>query len=379
VPPPPSQWQPQSPFPTPRAPGAVVAIPFVVFGVIFALGIAGFVFTSQRAASKGGASVTGSGMPISQLATLSMKQTPESMAKITGVQVTHEAIGDLEMRVPLSGGEWDSMNVTWDPADPTHAKEVYLYTSATPKDDAAIRQRLLKLLGRRVDKNGNFYWQNTSVSYSGTNARAESSPAVGSTKNPHWKDAMDAAWDALRSSVLNMNVPVTDAELRDWLGRGYSLQSIGAIDPTIDVDHAQATVGPQFPGASSEVSIGLRFTMAVDHPWYGEAELTWANAKGGTLEEAMLRPPPQNENKFTSQADVEACVQAAYGKPYRVYEGDHLKGDHSTEWHPPEGGEVRVYEHMVDVTLSSPFTPKKMTRAGWTHAMSTLDACGKRR
>lgn len=377
APPVPSYQMPPAAMEPPRRPN-VLAVVIGVWVALLGAGIAGFVVMRQASGHTGGGVSIGSGLPVSQLATLSMKQTPESMAKVTGVQPERSTTGEIEMRVPLSGGAWDSINISWDAADPTHAKQAYVYTSAVPADDAAIRQRLAKLLGRRLDKNGSYYFHDTWVSYSGTSAYCEARRELGSEKFEHWKDAMDAAWDALRSTVLGLPVTVSDVEQRDWLGRGYTLQAIAAVDPSIDVDHAQSAMAPLFPGAASEVMIGLRFTLAVDHPWYGEAELTWANAKGGTLQEMMLRPPPQNDNKFTSQADVEACVQAALGKPSHVYEGDHLKGDHSTEWHPAEGGSVRVYEHMVDITLESPFSSKKMSRAGWTHVVNALDACGKR-
>ncbi len=143
-------------------------------------------------------------------------------------------------------------------------------------------------------------------------------------------DTPSVAIDYDQRMPVSHPVSAADVGQRDWLGRGYTLQAIEAVDPSIDVDHAKAAIARQFPAASSEVRIGLTFTMVIDHPWYGDANLTWGNAKGGTLQEMRLglsRP-----DGGTSQAEVEACVRAALGKPGRV---------------------------------------------GWTHVVRALNACGR--
>ena len=70
-------------------------------------------------------------------------------------------------------------------------------------------------------------------------------------------------------------------------------------------------------------------------------------------------------------------MQTALGGKPKVYEGDHLKGDHSTEWQPAVGGSIRVYEHMVNITLYSHFETKKMPRAEWTKLLVAMDGCGR--
>jgi hypothetical protein len=389
--------------PAGRVPRSNVGIILAVVGAVLGLGGAALaVMLASSGAARTGMDPTSTGaptaLPMARLATLSLRQTPEAMAKITGVAPTKDPSGDLAMRVPLSGGAWDALNVVWDASDPTHAKEVFTYASTAPANDAAIRQRVAAHLGRRFDKNDNFFFNGAYFSYGGTYARAAADLKISTDPNLHWKDQVDAMWDVLRASVLGLDVAISNGESRDWLGRGYPLTALGAIDPGIDVDRSTAAMQSAFPAVHSQIvnrstgamqsafpavhsqmSIRLQHTLAVDHPWYGEVEVKWPNAKGGTLEEAWLRPPPQMNNKFASQADVEACVKAAFGPPHRRYEGDHLGGDYSTDWQPAEGGEIRVYGQMVDVTVTSPFAPKKMSQAGWRKAMNALDACGRPR
>ena len=77
--------------------------------------------------------------------------------------------------------------------------------------------------------------------------------------------------------------------------------------------------------------------------------------------------------------NIKTCVQAAVGGKPRLYEGDHLKGDHSTDWTIPAGGEIRTYEHLVHITLSSHFTAHKMPRAEYTKLLDALDGCSKKK
>src|SRR5262249_29405838 len=150
------------------------------------------------------------------LATLSLAKTPESMAAITGQAATKDAVGDLAMTVPLSGTSFTRMELTWDPADPTHVLEVHLYGDAAPPHDAAIRQKLAQLLGRRFDKDGDMRWNGAAFSYDGTHARATADRKIVTSPNPYWKTQVDATWDVLRSVVLELPVTVSEAEQRDW-------------------------------------------------------------------------------------------------------------------------------------------------------------------
>jgi hypothetical protein len=328
----------------------------------------------------GSASSLSGGFPTAQLSTLTMKQTPESMAKITGVKAepTMPGSGSIDLTVPLSGGPYDRLRVEWDASDPTHAKEAYLYASNPVPGDATIRQKLGTLLGRRFDSKGNFNFGWTFLAYDATTASAHVELSMGSDKNAHWKDGMDAAWDVLRAGVLGQNVTVSDAEQRDWLGRGYTLTAVGGVDPATDVDHSTAVMTAAFPGVAMRKTLGIDHTIAIDHPWYGEAELDWPDKAKVGLSEVMIRPPPGAQS-FSNQHDIDACVTAAFGQPKTKGTPDHLSGDYDTTWTPPGGGEIRVYHHMVSLRVGDNPFGKAMPKGTWVEAMRALDLCGRRK
>ena len=315
-----------------------------------------------------GAPATGSWLPIADLAKLSLGQTPEAMAKVTGVPSKPTKLGKIGMRVPLSGGAWDTMAVTWDPADPSHAIAVVVFSSAAPADDAAIRERLTKLFGSRLRKDGTFLapWNSIMVSYDASSASAMYVGGFDSDAFPRWREAQDAAWDVVRSAVLGLDVTVTDAALRDWF-RGYPLSAIAELDPAIDVEHAAAAMEASFPGASPSVSRGFEVTMGVEHPVFGQIKLSWGRGKGSTLKEATLRPPLP-ASALASLEDLEARVQGALGKPAS-------RRDAGTFWKPAEGGQVLVTGSGVCITLSDPPSVRSMSRDGWRKVIGVLDAC----
>jgi hypothetical protein len=366
----------------PGAGGPQMQIVVAVIGVMVALGVCGFVFAlvGSRAHGGGVTGLTGGGgMSTASLATLSLAQTPVALAKVTGVQPTAIGGSDPNMMVTLSGGPYNRINFGWDKDDQSHVKMAYLYADTPPPNQAATHAKLATMLGPRFDSKGSMNWQGLNFSYDVDTAYAIGNPGVGIMKNPHWKEQVDAGWDVLRSVVLGLPVTVTDAEKRDWLGHGYTLASLATIDTTVDVDHATAMMQAAYPGVASEEMIGLRFTLAIDNPWFGEAELTWKNEKAGAFEEVLIRPPADHSTAFTNQTDIEACVQSLVGGVGKRNESDHLKADHDTDWRPAGGGEVRVYGGMVDVTLISAFAAKKMARGEYEKVMQGLDACGRKK
>jgi hypothetical protein len=355
--------------------GLMLAIPFTIaiIGGVFA-------FVAARAhGTAGGGLGLGGGFPTRSLATLSLGQTPEAMAKVVGGAPTSHGGDSTDLMVNLSGGPYDRIDFTWDNADRSHVKMAYLYASTPRPDAAAIHAKLATLLGPRLDAKGTLNWQGLNFDVDVDTAHVQSDLSYITDKNPYWKQQVDAGWDVLRSVVLGLPVTVTQADTRDWLARGYTLQALGAIDPTVDVDHAAAMMQAAFPAVGIRQMIGLSHTLAIDNPWFGEAELTWPNKKGAVLEEMNLRPPPYPVKTFPDQDALEACVQNIVGGKAERRETDHLKGTHSTEWNPAEGGSVSVDESIVWIRLVSVFVKKPMPRAEFQRILTGLGNCAPKK
>jgi hypothetical protein len=318
------------------------------------------------------------GFPFANLEGLSLAQTPEAMAKVTGVQAAVKAGSDTEMDVTLTNSAFTRMRVAWDPSDATHAKEVYLWADVPPADDGVIKIRIARYLGSRVNKDDNLYFQGVYFNYAMTSARAAADVKSSSHASAHWKQQVDASWDLLRNAVLGLNTPVTDGDLRDWLGRGYALTAMAAVDTTVDVDHSTAMMQAAFPGVATSQAYWLEQTIAVDSPWFGGAEFNWENAKNGHLASVSLNPPANANNQFPNQADIDACMQALFGKGQR-HEDDHVKGTYHTEWKPAEGGDVTVHGNVVGIGLAGEFVSRKMSKAGYQKVIDGLDACAKKK
>lgn len=111
----------------------------------------------------------------------------------------------------------------------------------------------------------------------------------------------------------------------------YTLRSLLGIDTRVDVDATSAHLRGLFPSISSErVADELRFTVPLDHAWFGEAELRWKNERAGKLTTVGFRPP-RGETKLKNQKQIADCLVGGLGKP-EVREVDHLAGEVSYFW-----------------------------------------------
>ncbi len=376
----PPPYMPAGPSPLKYRGGAAPAL-IVPLALVLVLALAGVVAGVIAAATRRpGGSIPGvsggpSGLPVAQLAAVTLRETPERLAAIT-----HASAGsDLRMRVPLSGSRFDAITFEWDPAHRDHVKSFYLNLSGSSPQDAAIRQRLSALLGRRFNGE-HFQWEGCGLYFAPSggvlSVNIQLDRAVFG-ENTGWRDQAEALWAVTRSAALGLPGAVDPRILRDWLGRGYPLGQLSAFDSDTGVDAADAAVRRLFPGAVRELHIDLSYAVALDHPLFSHAELQWANKKASKMKEIELRPPPGLQ-KFADQEILVSCVTAAFGKADRESEGDHLRGGGKDfTWRPKGGGEVRIYEHMIAVRVrDNPFAGA-MPRDRLAKVIQTLDACGR--
>lgn len=384
---PPPTWQPPSHVPADSATqlayrGTSAAGTIVVLAVTLGiLGVAGAVaFTTRSHESGNAGDPAWPGGPKrldpQALAKVTMKESPEQLQELTGVAMDAQHT----MRVPLAHPRWEAVSFRWDPEQLDHVKDAY-FNGKTGQSDANARKAVRAVVGRRLEKDS-FQWAGAGLYVSTANdhigINVTVTPPGEKLENVFWRKQSETLWKLARSAALGVGKPPDAAEVRDWLGGGYPVRSITKLDPAVDIDTSDAAIHLVFPGATRRLLIDLDYTVAIDHPWYGEAELSFKNKKGSKLAEISLRPPPGSDNKFADQKAVDDCVLAAFGKPQKSFDGPHLGGSRDTIWNPAGGGEIRVYEHMLTITLrDSPFS-SPMSRPTFEKVIDTLDRCGRK-
>lgn len=309
------------------------------------------------------------------LAKITLKETPEKLQKLSGVAMdAHQS-----MRIPINHPHWEAVTFRWDPDHLDHVKDFYLNANDSPSVEP--RKTLKSLLGSRWEKDG-FQWEGCGLNMSDKGDHLSAHVTIDqhgkeTAENPRWRLQTETMWKLARFAALGVGDAPTKAELRDHLGRGYALGEVLKLDLEADIDQADAATKKVYPGAVRNLFIDLNYVVAIDHPWYSQIEISWNNKKGAKVKELELRPPVGTSNKWPSQKAVDDCMLAAFGKPERVYEGQHLGGSRDTTWKPAAGGSIRVYQHMVVVTLrDSPFA-KPMPREVWQKAVTAFDQCGR--
>jgi hypothetical protein len=364
------------------AAGLVVAMVFV--SLIIAGGVMAAVLARPNVINKKGKTAGTPAYPggpkridPSALAKVSMKSTPERLQETTGVAMDAQH----SMRVPLAHPNWEAVTFRWDPDHLDHVKDFYL-NGVSDNPTTEPRKTLKAVVGRRFEKDG-FQWEGCGLNADAKGGYVGSHVTIDShgkedAENPYWRQQSETMWKLTRHAALGVGDPPKKSEVRDYLGGGYPLGDLAKLNVDADIDGSDAAIKKVFPGGVRSLFIDLDYKVPIEHPWYGDMEIGWKNKKGAKLADVSIRPPVGSNGKWPNQKAIDGCVEAAFGKPSRVSEGDHLGGSRDTTWNPASGGAIRVYEHMLVITLrDSPFS-KPMPKDVWLKTVAALDQCGRK-
>jgi hypothetical protein len=311
-------------------------------------------------------------VPTSRLATVSLAQTLPELARLGG-----SLHGDGRLRIDLAGGAFVAVTFEWLSGHPDHVRQFYLNPPSPHPEHARIRARIEQLLPRQWHGD-QWRWEGASLYYAprggvlGVSLTGE--PGQTERERQLWKLKVSLLWDVVRAAALDLPVKVDAAAVREYLGGGRPLTDLAKVAIDVDVDGAAAEVTRVFPGASMQQRGGLDLMVALDHPWLGQAHLSWRNEKGGRLESVDLRPV---KDRLTQQEQLIACVSQAYGMKGREYVSDHLARKRDVAFSLKEGGSVRIYDHLVMIRPRDGFRGRFLSRAGWEKLLGVLDACGR--
>lgn len=378
---PPRTWTPPPQFPAPsnvtlryqrQATGAGLVIgilaPLVAtIGIGAAVAVGALRSTGSRSSSSM-PSVSRSGFPSSSITALTMG---ESEATIRSRFPGYTTFSDRTV-LKLADGPFEDVMLQWDAEDPNHIAEF----QCSPRSGGNVNTvcaNLKQMLPAHW--NGDSYsFAGARIYCGGSTLNAEGERKIRFSPNQHWRSQTKALWKAVMQAAYG-TVKLTPAEGRTWLGTGYPLTELGKIDMNADVDRATAAVQAVFPGAAPSKHIGLNFEIGLDHPWFGEAELEWANEKGAKLRGADIRPRGSAGGHFDQQEAIVGCVERAFGVKPKVSVADHL-ANKKYYFFDIKNDSVRVYDHMVAIEGNR---RNAVSRDTWIKALAALDACGRGR
>ncbi|MGK3994172.1 hypothetical protein [Sorangium sp. So ce1024] len=376
TPPPHVPADPRVPLTYHRANTLVLAIVGAATTILVALGF--FVSAASSRATSGHRATTApvapSGLALEQLASITMRERAEDLAKLPGATLVEKT----RVRVPLASPAWSMITFEWDAAHPEHVRQFYLNNPSPHSSYGEVRRRLEGLLPKRWTGDS-FGWRGISLHFTpssgGLNVNASPPDAIGGG-NPYWKEQIELMWRVVQSAALGLPAQVDPAAVRDYLGGGYPLATLAKIDLATDVDASAAAIKKLFPGAPSEKRVQLTYHVAIDHPWFGMAELSWENARGGKLVTVVIRPPGSGA-ALAHQDRISACIGDGFGLKPRISEADYLAKKRYYSYDLKGGGAVWVYDTMVMIRLSKFGNTPPMTQASWERLLPILDACGR--
>lgn len=97
----------------------------------------------------------------------------------------------------------------------------------------------------------------------------------------------------------------------------HPLRSLLVIDTKVDIDGSSLHLLGHFPSAESTRIAGeLRFSVPLDHPWFGIAQLSWKNERRGKLTTVGFKPPLGDE-KLKNQKEIADCLSKGLGTTAR--------------------------------------------------------------
>jgi hypothetical protein len=313
------------------------------------------------------------GVPMSTLVTLDLTADNATVAAALGLNPDED--GD-DLFVPLRGSDFDYAYLWWDDDHPEHVGSFGLYASEGHPNFAPVITSLEASLGRRLEPeaDGYRYWRwagaHVNVTMDGSHLGVRSDP----DDDSHWAYRTRLLWSVVMAAAGGAPLDVEPTTRQAWLAHGYDLDTLAAMELGYDVDGARAYMAAAFPGVHAEVFSGLDFEIPLAHPWFGQAELSWPNERGGTLATAYLRPPPGHTD-WPDQGAIRRCLDGALGAG-EIREQDHLAGTWAASWDLPDGSWVHLSPSLLQVRRDSHRAQPRA--ASWRRVFGALHACGPR-
>jgi hypothetical protein len=191
-------------------------------------------------------------------------------------------------------------------------------------------------------------------------------PGTGGKLNKLFDRQIEAAKEVVLNAAFNLPLRVSDHDLQDLLGSGYSPMQVATLDLSVPVERSVAAVTAKFPAAISSGSSSIKIPL--DHPIVGPLRISWRNQPGGRVDYLDLGTTDAYK---ASRQTFEACLEKKAGPP-KVDVTDYAAGrkDYVFVF---GGGTItfKLGESSTSVSVAQP----SLDQAAFTAFMQSIDAC----
>ncbi len=261
-----------------------------------------------------------------------------------------------------AAGEYEKAEVEWGTgnSDAPQSMRIRAERGAKIGDDIAtvLKRRL------RTFRDGRYRWGPVTIrARDDGDVSWEVDRQVGGKPNPLFDRQSEAARQLVLNAAFEIPLRLSDREIADALGTGYSPAALAKFDLGTTVENAAAAVRAAFP--AMQPSGSSSFYVPLDHPLVEKVQLSWQNRAGGRMSSFSLSTSPSYAG---SRAALESCLEKKLGVPVTDVT-DYAAGRKEYAF---EVGKIRLRLRDTSLSVSA---ESPVDAASFAALFQTLDGC----
>ncbi len=330
----------------------------VAFAVVVAITAVSYVLRAR--------SINGNGPAVTDeaMAQLSLASSVEQLAEATGT----EPWSETELCIETVGGAFEMTCFHWAEGYPHHVQSFSFHRETPHPDEDGLAGHLRSVLAHRLvdtEDGHQFSWGRAWLRLDDGALLLSASASPSSTRD--WPFQLELMWRICQAAIHDQDPEVDEITRRQWLGLGFPLTTLAAIDLGVTEDRVLDEIVASVPAAvditgSDQSQPPREVLIAVDHPWIADVRMHWYEP-GATVTKILFSPPSQHE---IPEETAGACLKEALDVGPGPRNDPHF-------WTLDGLGDVRVHAPEIQITAAqAPPSP-----LAWASFLRALDACAE--
>ena len=289
-----------------------------------------------------------------------LERSPKQLAKDLPASASDKTSARVNFKKGAAG-EYERVDFDWasGTSDAPNAMRLRAEHGAKGDDAKAALTRRLHALD-----DGRFRWGPVRIRADDDgDVRFSVDREIDGKPNPLFERQVEAAKEVVLNAAFDLPLRVSDKELADVLGTGYSPAALATFDVETPVEKADAAVRVLAPAAIASGSSSWK--VPLDHPLVTKVSLSWRNQANGRLSGVYLTTSKQYAGR---RAAFEQCVEKQLGPP-AVDVTDYAGGRKDYKFRVGSFS-LRLSESSVDVSNDG-----RIDATSFATLFRALDAC----